>query len=126
MRRNTVTVFCTNTKLRLAINTDLLFVHHCSHQQTSIGEGCVKMSDPWTKNDRLYGQNFKKLQATHLKSKSLFEDPHFPPNSSSLSYSGNVEGDSARLGKGKKTVGKKLHKMSTKIIGKIGNDWMVV
>ena len=64
-----------------------------------------KMSDPWTKNDRLYGQNFKKLQASHLKSKSLFEDPHFPPNSSSLSYSGKVEGDSARLGKGKKKVG---------------------
>ena len=69
------------------------------------------MSDPWTKNDRLYGQDFKKLQASHLKSKSLFEDPHFPPNSSSLSYSGNVEGDSARLGKGKKTVGNKSRKM---------------
>jgi len=62
------------------------------------------MSDPWKKNDRLYGQNFKKLQASHLKSKSLFEDPHFPPNSYSLSYSGKVEGDSARLGKGKKKV----------------------
>ena len=54
------------------------------------------MSDPWTKNGSLYGQNFKKLQASHLKSKSLFEDPQFPPNSSSLSYSDKVEGDSAR------------------------------
>ena len=67
------------------------------------------MSDPWTKNDRLYGQNFKKLQASHLKSKSLFEDSEFPANSSSLSYSGNVEGDSARLGKGE--VGNKPQKM---------------
>ena len=67
------------------------------------------MSDPWTKNDRLYGQNFKKLWASHLKSKSLFEDPEFPANSSSLSYSGNVEGDSARLGKGE--VGNNPQKM---------------
>ena len=84
------------------------FSDPCSLQQVSIEEGCAKkMSDPWTKNDRLYGQNFKNLQASHLKSKSLFEDPHFPPNSSSLSYSGKVEGDSARLGKGKKKVGNK-------------------
>ena len=68
------------------------------------------MSDPWTKRNRLYGQNFKKLQASHLKSKSLFEDPEFPANSSSLSYSGNVEGDSARLGKGE--VGNNSQKMS--------------
>ena len=68
------------------------------------------MSDPWTKNDRLYGQNFKKLQASHLKSKSLFEDSEFPANSSSLSYSGNVDGDSARLGKGE--VGNNSQKMS--------------
>ena len=65
------------------------------------------MPDPWVKNNRLYGQNFKRLRASNLKAKSLFEDPHFPPNSSSLSYSGKVEGDSARLGKGKKKVGNK-------------------
>ena len=68
------------------------------------------MSDPWTKNDRLYGQNFKKLQAFHLKSKSLFEDPEFPANSSSLSYSGNVEGDLAR--KDKEKVGNKSFRIS--------------
>ena len=62
------------------------------------------MPDPWVKNNRLYGQNFKKLRASSLKSKSLFEDPYFPPEISSLSYSGNVEGDAARLGKGE--VGK--------------------
>ena len=70
------------------------------------------MTDPWTKNNRLYGQDFKKLRASHLKSKSLFEDPKFPPNSSSLSYSGNVEGDSARarLDNDKNKVGKKSQK----------------
>ena len=70
------------------------------------------MSDPWTKRNRLYGQNFKKLRASHLKSKSLFEDPEFPANSTSLSYSGNVEGDSARLGKDKKKVGNNSYKIS--------------
>ena len=81
-----------------------------SLQSLTVEEGCAKkMSDPWTQNDRLYGQDFKKLQASHLKSKSLFEDPHFPPNSSSLSYSGNVVGDSARLGKCKEKVGNKSH-----------------
>ena len=38
----------------------------------------------------------KKLLALHLKSNSLFEDPYFPPTSSSLSSSGKVEGDWAR------------------------------
>ena len=79
-----------------------------SVEKTSDREGCVKMpvlSDPWVKNNRLYGQNFKRLRASNLKAKSLFEDPFFPPEVSSLSYSGNVEGDAARGGKGE--VGKK-------------------
>ena len=74
-----------------------------SVEKTSDREGCVKMpvlSDPWVKNNRLYGQNFKRLRASNLKAKSLFEDPFFPPEVSSLSYSGNVEGDAARGGKG--------------------------
>ena len=54
------------------------------------------MPDPWVKNNRLYGQNFKRLRASNLK--SLFEDPYFPPEVSSLSYSGNVEDDAARVG----------------------------
>ena len=53
-------------------------------------------SNPWTSRGRLYGQNYKKLLALHLKSNSLFEDPYFPPTSSSLSSSGKVEGDWAR------------------------------
>ena len=56
------------------------------------------MPDPWVKNNRLYGQNFKRLRASSLTSKSLFEDPYFPPEVSSLSYSGNVEDDAARVG----------------------------
>ena len=71
-----------------------------SVENTTCREGCVKMPDPWVKNNRLYGQNFKRLRASTLKSKSLFKDPFFPPEVSSLSYSGNVEGDAARLGKG--------------------------
>ena len=50
-------------------------------------------NNPWTSRGRLYGQNYKKLLALHLKSNSLFEDPYFPPTSSSLSSSGKVEGD---------------------------------
>ena len=53
-------------------------------------------NNPWTSRGRLYGQNYKKLLALHLKSNSLFEDPYFPPTSSSLSSSGKVEGDWAR------------------------------
>ena len=70
------------------------------------------MSDPWTKRNRLYGQNFKKLRASHLKSKSLFEDPEFPANSSSLSYSGKVEDDAARSAKDKEKVGNKYYRIS--------------
>ena len=64
------------------------------------------MSDPWTEKNRLYGQNYKKLLKSHLKSGTLFEDPHFPANSSSLSLDGEVDGDSARSCCGKAMVSK--------------------
>ena len=64
------------------------------------------MPDPWVRHNRLYGQNFRRLRASNVKSKTLFVDPYFAPEASSLSYSGEVEGDAARLGGGQ--VGKKI------------------
>ena len=66
----------------------------------------MKMPDPWVRHNRLYGQNFRRLRASNVKSKTLFVDPYFAPEASSLSYSGEVEGDAARLGEGQ--VGKKI------------------
>ena len=75
----------------------LICVNCLSFKQVLPGGGCANMSsNPWTSRGRLYGQNYKKLLALHLKSNSLFEDPYFPPTSSSLSSSGKVEGDWAR------------------------------
>ena len=44
-------------------------------------------SNPFVVDGKLYGQDFTELKTSHLQSGSLFADPRFPPQESSLYYS---------------------------------------
>ena len=49
-------------------------------------------SNPFVVDGKLYGQDFTELKASHLQSGSLFADPRFPPQESSLYYSRSARG----------------------------------
>ena len=49
---------------------------------------------PWLKDGQLYGQNFKELKSKLLRKSTLFEDPLFPPNNTSIGRLHDV-GDAA-------------------------------
>ena len=51
-----------------------------------------KITDPVFKDNKLYGQSYKKLKQKHKISKTLFTDEMFPPNNYSLSYKGYLDG----------------------------------